>query len=154
MTNKLGQTIYLSGLNHYIRSNSCILQAGGSVVDAGPTELSLAGQDPAFAAAISVAAGNISVAFDDTLDWLDEDGGHMLVSMGSPVGGSRNYVQGPWKVAGAIDGDSVTPPTTPDTSLSPPFTPVAGQKCDVRARIIRADGRVSGFFGDTVTIVA
>ncbi|MCK5607161.1 hypothetical protein KAR91_35080 [Candidatus Pacearchaeota archaeon] len=151
--NRLGETIQLTGFNHYTRSANAILAAGGTIVDAGPALLTLPGGDSAFAVAVDEAGQEISVTFDDTLDWLDENGGHMLVAMGTPQNASRNFFGGPYRIAGTIDGDSVTPPTTPSV-LPVPYAVQEGQKVWCRARIIRADGRVSQFFRGTAVVSA
>jgi hypothetical protein len=151
--NALGLDVHLTGFNHYLRSNTAILAAGGSEVDAGPTTYTLPGSDPTFAAAISEATQQISVTFDNTLDWANETGGYMLISMSLPRSGSRTYIGGPYRDADAIDGNSSTPPTSPAT-ITVPFAVAAGQKVEVRARIIRADGRVSSPFLSIVTVAS
>lgn len=151
--NKLGETVKLTGFNMYIRSNAAIDAAGGVTVDDGPAILSLPDGDPVFEIAISEATQLVSVTFDDTLEWLDEDGGWMLVSVGTPVNVTRNFFDGPWRIAGAIEGDSTTPPTTPAT-LPAPFAYQENQLVYGKARIIREDGRVSQFFRDSVSVAA
>ena len=145
MQNRLGQVIHLSGFNHYIRSNAAILAAGGTRVDDAPTTLSLPDADPTFTVTGSAASGQLSVQFDDSLDWANEDGGYLLVHMHIPMIPTRNFLGGPWRVAGAIAGQSGSPPTSPQT-IDAPFTLVQGQLTVCKARIIRADGRVSNPF--------
>ena len=142
MTNRLGESINLSGFNHYIRSNALLAKLGLTIVDAGPTELAIPAMDPTFAITASEATDEISVAFDDTLEWLDEDGGYMFVSQGVPQNATRNFFAGPYRHMASIDGDSVTPPTTPDAQASV-FTLIETQKVWCEARILRADGRLS-----------
>ena len=79
MKNKLGETIQLSGFNHYIRSNAILQQQGKTLVDAGPTTLSLPEKDTTFAGAASEATQLITVTFDDTFDYIDEDDAFMFV---------------------------------------------------------------------------
>lgn len=143
--NKLGESVTLTGFNHFIRSNAAILRAGGTIVTAGPTDLGLPAGDPAFAVTGSAGDAKLSIAFDDTFDWLDEDGGYLSVEMGEPQNPTRNFFGGPWRFADSVDGDSVTAPTTP-TEIDPPFTLTEGQKIWARASIIRADGRMSTKF--------
>ena len=144
---KLGQDIYLTGLNHYLRSNCALIQGGLTRVDAGPEIFTLPGEDSSFAVTASEATQLLSVAFDDELDWLDEDGGAMLVSSGIPVNPTVNFFGGPYRFADAIEGDAVTPPTTP-TTMTSPFQIAEDQKVFARGRIVLADGRLSNFFGD------
>lgn len=144
MLNKFGDPVYLTGLNHYVRSNCGILQVGGSRVDDAPTTYNLGDSEQALAVSASEATQELSVTFDDQLDWCDEDGAAELVYCGQPQNPSHTFFGGPWRLAGSIDGDSVSPPTTPAT-IAAPFTFVEGQRIWVRTRIIRADGRLSEF---------
>lgn len=151
--NRLGEAIHISGVNHYVRSNSLLLRSGDTIVDAGPTVLALPDQDPAFAITASVGAGNVSCAFDAGLNWANIDDGHMHVFMGRPQNATRNFFNGPWRYADTFDGNTAVPLTTPQTFV-PPFTLVEGQKIWVRARIQEPDGRVSNLFRDDVVVVA
>ncbi|MDD5484218.1 MAG: hypothetical protein PHP98_11315 [Kiritimatiellae bacterium] len=150
--NALGESIQLTGFNMFCRSNTAILQADGSIVDDGPTELVLPAADPAFVPTISAAAQEISVAFDNTLDWAKEVGGYMTLKMTRPVGPGREYLKGPMRYAGSIAGAAVAP-TSPQT-VSVPFAVAEGQKVLVEARIIRLDGRLSAPFCGAVSVGA
>ena len=141
-TNKLGDEIFLTGFNHYIRSNTAIQQASGTIVDDGPTDLTLPAQDGTVVVTASEATQLLSVAFDDTLDWLDESGGFMTVFMGLPAPASHQFFGGPYRFAASIAGDDTVPPTTPET-MAAPFVFAAGQKLWIRTRILRVDGRIS-----------
>lgn len=152
VVDKLGNAINLTGFNHYCRSNAAILAAGGDVVDTGPTSLSLPGADGMFTCTVDQTNQQISVAFDDSLDWLDEDGGFLSVSMSKPKGEGISFVGGPYRFADAIVGDSTTAPTTPAT-MAVPFAVATGQIVTCRGRIIRADGRVSAPFLHTTIVV-
>ena len=55
MTNRLGETVNLTGFNHYIRSNSLLLRCALSLVGAGPSTFELPAQDGLFAISISEA---------------------------------------------------------------------------------------------------
>jgi len=146
-TNKLGEVIYLSGFNQYVKSNVAALNAGLPAIQAAPTNFTLPGEDTSFDVAIDAGTQLISVTFDDTRDWLDEAGGAMIVQMGLPQNDSIEFFNGPWRFADSIDGDDITPPTTPAT-VACPFVVADDQKVWVRAKIIRADGRVSDWFRD------
>lgn len=141
-TNRLGQTVHLTGYNMYCRTNICLLNAGMDAVADAPTDYSLAGQDGSLVATVTAAANGISVAFDDNLDWLDETGGGLLVFESRPQNPGINYFKGPWNYLGKVEGDSTTPPTSPATFTSQHSLAV-GQKMFLQARIVRADGRVS-----------
>ena len=144
-TNKLGEQIKLTGYNMYIRSNTILLQSDLTIVDDAPVTLTLAPEDPTMVGTVSEATQLISVAFDDGLDWVDQDDGHMLVYMSHPKAAGNNFIGGPFRLAGVITGDSTTPPTSP-TTLSVPFPVAENQEIAVRARISEEDGRLSDLF--------
>lgn len=142
MKNRLGESIYLTGFNHYIRSNTPRLQAGEAAVDAGPVIFELPDKDPTFAITASEATQDISFTFDNTLAWANEAGGHLFKYQGRPQNAQRNFFAGPWRHIGTIDGDAVTAPTSPDTEAAV-FAFAEGQRQWVYARIALADGRLS-----------
>lgn len=151
--NRLGDTTYLSGFNMYCRSNAAILAAGGTVVANAPAEYTLPAQDETFDISISAATGEITVTFDDTRDWCDENGGFLSLQMGLPKQNNVSFFGGPWQSIGAIAGDSVTPPSTGDAKACS-YEVQEGQLVWVRARIIRADGRTSGWFRAECSVAA
>lgn len=146
MTNKLGETINLSGFNHYVRSNSIRLFAGPATrIDAGPTTFSLPEVDPVF----NVACQNdntIDITYDDTMDWADEPTGQIMVFMGVPQSPGRNFFAGPYKYAWRAVGVDNAGPTSPSEGNSPPFVITPGQLVWFYARISRADGRLTTKF--------
>lgn len=153
MLDALGQTINITGFNHYIRSNSVILQSVLPVVDAGPTNFSLPITDATIAPTISEALQQISVVFDDTMDWGGEDNSFMTVHMTSPQNASRGYLDIKPRYADVLLGNTAVPLVSP-LPVAVPYAVVDGQKVIVKFRIGRADGRLSGFFQQTVTVAA
>ncbi len=151
--NRLGETVKLTGFNHYIRSNAAIDAASGVLVDAGPAILSLPDGDPEFAVSFSAATQLISIVFDDSMAWAGEDDSHMLVSMGTPQNITREFFGGPWRIAGVLNGDQAIPLTSPQ-DLPAPFAMQETQLVYAKARIIRADGRVSQFFRNSAIVAA
>lgn len=151
--NKVGDTIHLTGFNHYLRSNTAITQATGPRVDIGPTTFTLPTTDPTIVATVSEAAQTISLAFDDTLDWCSEDNAFMSVLMASPKGQGVEFIDGPFRFAASIAGNLAVPVTSPK-ALIVPFGVAELQKSQVQARIMRADGRVSTPFRDTFVVAA
>lgn len=142
--NKFGDTVLLTGLSHYLRSNAPLLQSTFPRVDDAPTIFNLATAELALAATASEATQQISVTFDDTATWCSEDDAHQFVFAGLPQNPSRKFFAGPYRLAGTIDGDSMTPPTSP-LAIASPFAFAAGQRLWIRTRIARADGRLSEF---------
>lgn len=142
--NKLGQPINLTGEVHYIRSNAPRLQCGLARVDDAPTIFDLAAAEQGLACTASEATQQLSMSYDDSADWCSEDGAAEFVQMGMPVDASIKYFGGPWRALACIEGDSMTPPSSPYTPAV--AWPIAqGQRIWVRTRVGRADGRLSEF---------
>jgi hypothetical protein len=142
--NKLGQAVYLTGEAMYIRSNAARLTAGLAQVDDGPVLFDLAAAETALGCSASEATQQASVTWDDTAAWASEDGAAQLVYAGLPQDQSIKFFGGPWRYIDSIDGDSMTPPTSP-TALTWPWPFAEGQRLWLRTRITRADGRLSQF---------
>lgn len=153
MKNRLGEAMYLTGFNHFIRSNTELLNHKGVFIEAGPTDLSLPAKDTLLAAAGSLATQLITVTFDAAQTWNTVTGGHMWLYMGQPRKGTRNFFAGPWKYMGVFDGNTGTPLTSPKT-IAPPYTLVLGQLVTCYARIQTADGRMSEPFTCSFTVAA
>jgi hypothetical protein len=143
-TNKLGESINLSGYNQFVKSNMVAKNAGLPEILNGPVLFTLPGTDPSYDVVPSEATQDLAITFDDTADWVGEDGAALIVEMGIPQDESIAFFNGPWRNAGNIKG-AVVPPVTGDT-VPAPFPLVALQKIFTRAKIIRADGRVSAWF--------
>lgn len=142
--NRLGEEINITGQQCYVRTNSARLRAGLARIDDAPTTFSIG--DWNFAevlATVDNVADTITLNYDDTEDWCDEDGSAMIIQVGNVVAGTINYYNSPFVVAGTIDGNSVTPPTSPDTTIVVVGPLVAGQQVPLRMRIAFADGRLS-----------
>ena len=142
--NRLGETITLTGLNHFIRSNTPLLQNGLARIDDAPGQFNLATAELALVCSASEATQQVSVGFDAAADWANEDDAHQFVYMGLPQNESIAFFAGPYRLIGQIDGDGTTPPTSPEL-LAAAFPFVEGQRIWIRTRIIRADGRLSEF---------
>jgi len=147
MKNKLGQTIYLSGFNHYIRSNVMLARLGYTIVDAGPTIFEIPAHDPSFAITASEATQQITTVYDDTMAWADETGGYLFLFQGHPQNAQRNYFKGPWRNYGEVAGITGAAPPSPHIGAVQ-LAIAEGQRQWTYARILRADGRLSETFGD------
>lgn len=154
MTNRLGESIKLSGFNHYVRSNSIRLFSGASRIDPGPTEFSLPVVDPD----LTVTCKNdnrMDIAFDDTMPWCDIDGEQIMLFMGSPQNPGKNFFAGPWRYMWRAIGNSITPPTSPTENVQGPYVITPGQKVWFYARISKIDGRLTNkFFTGPVTVAS
>jgi len=153
MTNRLGENINLTGFNHYVRSNSIALQQGETLVDDGPTIFELPQADGTLAVAGSEASQELTITYDDTVPWANEDDGHLFVFQGTPQNGQRNFFNGPWRFLATEDGLLATPPTSPLVAPAV-FVITESQRVWIYARIWRADGRLSQPFRADIAIGA
>jgi len=145
MKNKLGETINLTGFNHYLRSNITLLQYGGPVIDDGPVIFELPDADPTFAITASEATQEISFAYNAALDWAAETGSHMVLYQGQPQNAQINFFKGPWRKCSIASGDDGGAPASPKVAAAV-FAIAEGQRLWAYARILRADGRISEVF--------
>jgi len=153
MKNRLGEVIYLTGFNHYIRSNIEYKRIFGSTIDPGPVIFEIPAADPTFAITASEATQWISVTHDAGMAWADENGAAMFMYQGTPQNGQRNFFAGPWKYFAHICGINGAPAGSPSDHAV--VTAIAeDQRQWVYARIIRADGRLSEPFRTDILVAA
>lgn len=142
MLNKLGETIQLTGFNHYIRSNASLVRIGLAVIDDGPVVFELPAHDPAFAFTATEATQEIVYSYDDTMDWANEALARNWVFQGQPQNPQRNFFAGPWRLFDSVVGNPAPPPASPQTKPAV-FAIAEGQHLWLYMRIMRADGRIS-----------
>lgn len=153
MKNRLGEAVFLTGFNHYIRSNTFRLVGGYATVDDGPVVFELPQADPLYAITMSEATQQVTIAYDNTLAWALEDGAYFIHHQGSPQNAQRNFFAGPWRRTGNIAGDPGGPPATP-VAGAVSFAIAELQHVWCYARIARADGRLSEPFRDDTFVSA
>lgn len=145
MTNRLGETIHLTGFNHFMRTNAARLRYGGATIEAAPTILSLPEQDPTLVCAEeTIATQAFSFSFN-AAGWAANGDSKMamLIYQGQPQLASRNFFGGPWRymhVVGAGEGIGGTSPA--DAVF--PFA--LGQKVWFQARIMTDSGRLTNLW--------
>lgn len=142
ISNRLGESIKLTGWNMFCRTNAALLYNDKAIIAAAPTNFSLAEQDSTLTITVSEADQEVSIAFDDAMDWAGETGAYLLLYVSRPQNPTVNYFKGPYKIAAALAGATAVPLTSPQVAAVP-FAVVAGQKVFAQARILRADGRLS-----------
>ncbi len=153
VVNKLGESITLTGFNHFVRSNVARRNADQTFLNVAPVDLTLPGGDDSFAIVASSGAQTISVAYNDAQAWVSEDSGMLVVHQALPQNGSRAFFDGHFRKIGSVQGDSGSPPSSPQT-INVTFPIAVDQRQWVKARILRADGRLSSFFRDDSLVVA
>jgi len=151
--NALGAQIKLTGFNHYIRCNLARAQGALVAVIDSPTVLTLPPGDPTFVCTVDEASQEISVVFDDTLDWNTQDGGGMLVAMSIPKATGTNFIGGPFRFAGTIAGIDPGGVASPQV-IAVPLPVAEGQEVACSARITEIDGRLSDPFRSQSSVTA
>jgi len=145
MTNRLGESVHLTGYNHYIRSNFIAAMVPYPLIDAGPVVFELPAQDPTFAVTASEATQVLTLAYDDTMAWATEDAAYMFFFQGKPQNAQRVFFGGPWRFIGSVGGIDPGGPVEPHAGAAQ-FAIAELQHQWVYARIMRADGRLSAPF--------
>lgn len=153
MKNKLGDNVFLTGFNHYLRSNIPIVVIAGTIVDNGPVIFELPEADPLYAVTGTEAGQSLSLVYDAALAWATETGGYMYHYQGSPQNPQRTFFAGPWRLLGMTSGVDGAPPASPDI-LGVQFAIAQNQRQWVYARIQRTDGRLSEPFRADVLVGA
>lgn len=148
MINRVGDPINVGGIGMFQRTNVVALQTGaggGAVIADAPDVFNLGSWTPPEIAAITAATQAISLTFDNTDAWANEDDSDMVVFVSRPMSPAINYFKGPYRFAGLIEGDAITPPSSP-ANITSPWAMAVGQKVFIRAAVLRADGRYSSDF--------
>lgn len=144
LPNSLGDQRSIGALAHYVRSNVSRLQASEPRVDTAPVLFNLGDYTQPTITSITAPTA-LSLAFDNTDDWANEDDAALLVYGARGYNATINYFKGPYRYAGSVQGDAVTAPTSP-AAITMPFTLQAAQKSFIFGRVSRADGRLSSPF--------
>lgn len=144
MKNKLGQSISLSGFNHFIRGNSPRAYQNLAVIEDGPIVFELPAKDEQLVIDVDMDPQQISVTWDDGRDWCAEAGAFLSMRQGLPCNGTRNFFGGPYHNVGIVLGTGT--PYTPPWLVAPHYAVATGQGCWCAFRISRADGRLSEIF--------
>lgn len=142
INNVLGSPINIGGKGMFTRGNTPRLQAGLSQVNAGPTVSGLPALTSPGITSLTASTGVMITTFTNTDEWADVTGGALLVFMSRPQSPTINGFKGPYRFAGAILGNSGTPPTSPQ-NITSPFPLTAGQRIFVRFVAVTADGRLT-----------
>lgn len=140
--NPLGQTIKLTGINHFIRSNTPRVISAIARVDAAPVIFDIAAADLELAATASEATQDLTINGDAAGLWIGEANAWQFYYMGLPQNASRTFFGGPYRFLTAVPGAG--PPPFPIV-IAAQFPFADGQRIWVRSRVARGDGRLSEF---------
>lgn len=142
MKNRLGETIHLTGFNHFIRSNAAQLNIGEAVIAAAPTILSLPEKDPDLVCSAEDIAGQTFTFTCNVSGWVPDGDPKfgIIISQGQPQLASRNFFATPWRYMDFIDATEGAAGTA---TFAASFAFALGQKVWFNARIITDSGRLS-----------
>jgi len=154
MKNRLGETVHLTGFNHFIRSNAAQKAMGETEVDAAPTVLSLPEKDTDLVCTEEDIAGQTFTFTCNVAGWVpngDPKFG-IMIAQGQPQLASRQSFHGPWRYMDFIDATEGAAGTG---TLAAAFAFALGQTVWFRARIITNSVRLSDLWNlDPIDIVA
>lgn len=150
MKNRLGETVYLTGFNHFIRANIIWYMNEATVKATGPSELTLPATAGSFTITATSAGQSISFGFNETEAWALEAGSRLWLFEGIARGATRLFFNGPWRYSHAVAGVAETGAESPSIHASH-FGFAAGQLITGYGRVQRADGRISEPFIATCT---
>lgn len=140
--NKLGETIHLSGFNHFMRSNCAAIRYNRGLLNDAPTILSLPEKDTDLVCSEEDIATQTFTFTCNVGGWHPDTDGktQMAIYQGQPQLISRQTYHGPFRYMDYIDPTEGAAGTA-DLVASYPFA--VGQKVWFRARIMTVSGRLS-----------
>ncbi|GAH98745.1 unnamed protein product [marine sediment metagenome] len=142
MKNRLGETIHLTGFNHFMRSNTARMNVHPGPVTFAPEILSLPEKDPDLVCSAEDVAGQ-TFTFTNNAAFFAANGDqfvNLFLYQGLPQLASRNFFAGPWRYIGAFgvaEGQAGT------VTLDAGHFFAAGQKVWFQARSYTNFGRLS-----------
>lgn len=145
MKNKLGESMNLSGFNHFIRTNGVHRNWSGVTLPNAPVILSLPEQDDALACneeSIATQKFNFECNVDGWGPGVDDK---LLIALyqGLPQLATRNFFAGPWRYIGIINAtEGALGAATKDAG----YTFGLGQKVWFQARLMTDSGRVTNLW--------
>lgn len=140
--NKLGDSIHLSGISEFIRSNTPRIQAGLTIVDDAPTTFD-SGTSPAVTFDSAANASTGTLTFISSLASVGATGSQdaALLYLSRPQNAGITFFRGPYRLAATILGSGTL--TAVPFTLPFPAGP-SGSQLFARMRVTRVDGRLSG----------
>lgn len=142
MKNRLGETVHLTGFNHFIRSNAARMNFHPGPVTFAPNILSLPEKDPDLACSEEAVAGQ-TFTFTNNVAHFAANGDPfvtLMVYQGQPQLASRNFFAGPWRYIG---GFGVAEGQAGTVTLDAGFAFAVGQKVWFQGRSYTNFGRLS-----------
>lgn len=148
--NRVGDEIYLTGQQQFIRTNVA-RGAAESMITAAPTIFDTGAPITGTVTSITIEANKIGInTGNNSQIWLTNGGasddGDIIVQFGPPVNAAVNFFKGPYQIAytvpiAAAGTNTLADGSQDDNRQASPL--VAGQFRPVRARICYDDGRLT-----------
>lgn len=147
ITNRIGNQIAISGIAHYVRSNTPRFQAGLPIIDTAPGTFDL-GDVQGSVLSFEFDATTGTLGLSTTADWITSATGSentMLAYISRPQNPGINFFKGPYRLAGQINSANAS---TGEFTLTLPFLVTVGldQQLFGQVRVTRGDARLSGTF--------
>lgn len=138
---RLGESRYITGLNHFVRSNVPRIQADVGIVGTAPTVYNL-GDVTQPTATIQTGGATLELAFNSGDEWTGEVGSVMLISLSNQQNPTKMFFKGPYRYVTSIAG-AVSPAPTSPAVVTCRETVAADNKVFLMVRVSRVDGRLS-----------
>lgn len=142
LTKPGNRLVYVSGRNHYLRCNVPRLLHSLPRVDDAP-EIFTLGETNLGKIRVQKFTANSAAIFFDTADpWPAETNSALLLQVSRPQPITVNFFKAPLRTWASVKGNVGAPPTSPQVRALP-FGYTLGVRGFWRARVTRADGRLS-----------
>jgi hypothetical protein len=140
--NRLGQSIKLTGMNHFVRCNTQRTISTIARIDQAPAIQDIGDAEDQMACTASEGTQDLTINGNPAAPWLVAADGWQFYYLGIPQNASRKFFGGPYRFVTAVPGAG--PPPFP-VVIASPWVFQEGQRLWLRSRIQRADGRLSEF---------
>jgi len=154
MENRLGDTIHITGFNHFIRTNALFMKTPTGVSPDAPATLSLPGKDTKLQCIDESIADQTFTFTCDIAGWgtNPDEKIYIFLAQGRPQLKSRNQFATPWRYLGRI---GVAEGVGGESTQAAAFPFALDQKVWFQARVMTVSGRLSEQWGlNPRTIVA
>ena len=142
MKNRLGETIHLTGFNHFIRTNGARMTMGLGYQTGGPSIQSLPDKDSTLQCTEESIANQEFTFACNPANWAANGDPklYILVYQGRPQLKTRNQFATPWRFMDQINAEAGVQGVA---TLKGAFTFTAGQKVWFQARVLTVQGRLT-----------
>lgn len=153
MLNKLGEVIYLTGYNHFVRTNCFALTVPTGIIEDAPGTLSLPEKDIILACSTDDITNQTFTFVISPDGWGGNPDDKDLIGLyqGIPQLASRNFFNGPWRYMSFINAAAGEAGTITSSAVFP-FQ--LGQKVWFQARLMTQSGRLTKLWTLTPKIIA